>query len=331
MCEVEISVIVPIYNIENYLDKCINSLLNQNFDHKYEVILVDDGSTDKSGIIADGYGMESGIIKVLHKKNGGLSSARNYGLMYAQGKYITFVDSDDYVSVNYLRDLYSVSMKYNAEIVLTKICLMTEEETEKYHREEIKTELIDNRDAFWQVYIQKKVSWSACAKLIKKNILDKHEFPNGYYEDSASMYLFLDEAKRIVVTDLRNNYHYIRRVGSITASSLSEKHMRIFEVCDEIQTYLKNNYSEWEYLSTLIYQNAVLQLITRINMSNTEYKEIFKKTITISRKNLKKIISNKKIGIKTKYYAVVLCTNPTIFRWQRNFMIKLKIVKCDWV
>ena len=73
------------------------------------------------------------------------------------------------------------------------------------------------------------------------------------------MYLFLDEANKIVVTDLRNNYHYIRRDGSITASNLSEKHMRIFEVCNEIEAYLKKNYSEWEYLSALIYQNAVLQ------------------------------------------------------------------------
>lgn len=331
MFEVEISVIVPIYNIENYLEKCINSLLSQNFDYKYEIILVDDGSTDGSGAIADKYGLEYNIIKVLHKENGGLSSARNYGLMHAQGKYVTFVDSDDYVSADYLKDLYFISMKYDAEIVLTKICLMTEEETQKYHKEEIETKLINNREAFWQVYIQKKVSWSACAKLIEKEILDKHKFPDGYYEDSASMYLFLDDANKIVVTDLRNNYHYIRRDGSITASNLSEKHMRIFEVCNEIEVYLKKNYSEWEYLSTLIYQNAVLQLITRINMSNTEYKQIFKKTVAISRKNLIRIISSRKLSIKTKYYATVLCTNPTIFRWQRNIMIKMKIIKGDWV
>ena len=175
------------------------------------------------------------------------------------------------------------------------------------------------------------MSWSACAKLIKKEILDKYKFPDGYYEDSASMYLFLDEANKIVVTDLRNNYHYIRRDGSITASNLLEKHMRIFEVCNEIEAYLKKNYSEWEYLSALIYQNAVLQLITRINMNNTEYKQIFKKTVAISRKNLIRIISCRKLSIKTKYYATVLCTNPTIFRWQRNFMIKMKIIKGDWV
>lgn len=331
MFEFEISVIVPVYNVEKYLDKCVRSLLNQKFAYNYEIILVNDGSTDSSGNIADKYAMEHSMLKVLHKKNGGLSSARNYGLRYARGKYITFVDSDDYVSDDYLSALHSMAMKYDADIVLTQICLMTEDEAKKYHKEEIETELIDNKEAFWEVYIQKKVSWSACGKLIKKEILNKHKFPDGYYEDSASMYLFLDEAERVVVSDLRNNYHYIRREGSITASRLSEKHMRIFEVCDEIENYLKNNYIEWEYLSALIYQNAVLQLLTRINMGNDEYKNIFRKALKKSRKNIMKIISKKKLGIKTKYYAAVLCTSPTIFKLQRNLMIKMKIIKGDWV
>ena len=331
MFEFEISVIVPVYNVEKYLDKCVRSLLNQKFAYNYEIILVNDGSTDLSGNIADKYAMDHSMLKVLHKKNGGLSSARNYGLRYARGKYITFVDSDDYVSDDYLSALHSMAMKYDADIVLTQICLMTEDEAEKYHKEEIKTELIDNKEAFWEVYIQKRVSWSACGKLIKKEILNKHKFPDGYYEDSASMYLFLDEAERVVVSDLRNNYHYIRREGSITASRLSEKHMRIFEVCDEIENYLKNNYIEWEYLSALIYQNAVLQLLTRINMDNDEYKNIFRKALKKSRKNIMKIISKKKLGIKTKYYAAVLCTSPTIFKLQRNLMIKMKIIKGDWV
>ena len=331
MFEFEISVIVPVYNVEKYLDKCVRSLLNQKFAYNYEIILVNDGSTDSSGNIEDKYAMEHSMLKVLHKKNGGLSSARNYGLRYARGKYITFVDSDDYVSDDYLSALHSMAMKYDADIVLTQICLMTEDEAEKYHKEEIETELIDNKEAFWEVYIQKRVSWSACGKLIKKEILNKHKFPDGYYEDSASMYLFLDEAERVVVSDLRNNYHYIRREGSITASRLSEKHMRIFEVCDEIENYLKNNYIEWEYLSALIYQNAVLQLLTRINMGNDEYKNIFRKALKKSRKNIMKIISKKKLGIKTKYYAAVLCTSPTIFKLQRNLMIKMKIIKGDWV
>lgn len=331
MSEIVISVIVPVYNVEYYLNKCVDSLLNQEFSHSYEIILVDDGSTDESGKIADNYQNTNTIIKSVHKTNGGLSSARNFGMTYAEGEYITFVDSDDYVSNTYLKDLYSKAIENNADIVLTKISLMTEEESKKIHPEMISTQVIDGKEAFWKVYIQKIVSWSACAKLMRKDILEKHKFPDGYYEDSASMYLYLSETDNIVIVDLRNNYHYIRREGSITASKLSQKHMRIFEVCDEIRQYLKHTYSGWEYMSALIYQNAVLQLITRIEMSREEYKNIFNKAVKISRKNLWSILKNNRIGLATKYYAIMLSTNPFIFRTQRLLLVKLKIIKGDWV
>lgn len=331
MGEIVISVIVPIYNVEQYLSKCIDSLLGQQINYSYEIILVDDGSTDKSGKIADNYGENNENIKSVHKPNGGLSSARNFGMTFAKGEYITFVDSDDYVSDTYLKDLYSKAIENSADIVLTKISLMTEEESKITFPENISTQVIDGKEAFWKVYIQKIVSWSACAKLIKKNILEKYKFPDGYYEDSASMYKYFSETDKIVITDLRNNYHYIRREGSITASKLSQKHMRIFEVCDEITDYLKQTYHDWEYMSALIYQNAVLQLITRIGMQKEDYKNIFNKAVKISRRNLLKILMNNKIGMATKYYAVMLSTNPVIFKIQRSLLIKLKIIKGDWV
>lgn len=331
MNKCEVSIIVPIYNVEQYLVKCIESLLNQNFNKPYEIILVDDGSTDRSGDIADKYDRENELIKTVHKENGGLSSARNYGMQFAIGLFVTFVDSDDYVSESYLKDMFKVKDKLDADIVLTKICLMTEAESIKNHKEVIKTELVDGKEAFWEVYFQKKVSWSACAKLMKKEILDKHPFPLGYYEDSASMYLFLSETDKIALTDLRNNYHYIRRDGSITASKLSTKHMRIFEVCDEIRKHIDTCYPEWNGFVALIYQNAVLQLITRIDMSKEEYKSIFDKAVIVSRNNLLKILKEKRIGWNTKYYAVVLCTNPAVFRLQRTFMLKLNLIKGNWV
>lgn len=331
MSDIVISVIVPIYNVEHYLNKCLDSLLKQNFDQSYEIILVDDGSTDASGKIADNYCESNNIIKSIHKTNGGLSSARNFGISYAEGEYITFVDSDDYVSETYLSDLYLTAIEHNADIVLTKISLMTEAESKKYHPEKISTQDIDAKEAFWKVYIQKIVSWSACAKLMKKTVLEKHKFPDGYYEDSASMYLYLSETDNIVITDLRNNYHYIRREGSITASKLSQQHMRIFEVCNEISDYLKQTYSGWEYMSALIYQNAVLQLITRIEMSDEDYHAIFNRTVNISRKNLLSILKNEKIGIRTKYYSIMLSTNSTIFKVQRFILVKLKLIKGDWV
>ena len=96
-----ITVIVPIYNVENYLKKCLNSIINQQY-KKLEILLIDDGSTDLSGKIADEYAVKDNRIKVVHKENGGLSDARNYGLKIMTGEYVTFIDSDDYVTEDYI-------------------------------------------------------------------------------------------------------------------------------------------------------------------------------------------------------------------------------------
>ena len=105
-----ITVIVPIYNVENYLKKCLNSIINQQY-KKLEILLIDDGSTDLSGKIADEYAAKDNRIKVVHKKNGGLSDARNYGLKIMTGEYVTFIDSDDYVTEDYVSYMYGLLEK----------------------------------------------------------------------------------------------------------------------------------------------------------------------------------------------------------------------------
>ena len=112
-----ISVIVPIYNVEEYLDDCINSLLNQTY-RDLEIVLVDDGSTDRSGIICDFYGEKDNRIKVLHKENGGLMSAWKYGVLKARGDYIVFVDSDDWIDKDMYQRLFERISESNADIVL---------------------------------------------------------------------------------------------------------------------------------------------------------------------------------------------------------------------
>ena len=113
----EISVIVPVYNVGNYLKICLNSIINQSFDAtKYEIILIDDGSTDDSGIICDNYAKKYSNIRVIHKKNGGLSDARNCGIDNANGNYLTFIDSDDAIGKYFLEILYDLVKKYNVDI-----------------------------------------------------------------------------------------------------------------------------------------------------------------------------------------------------------------------
>ena len=115
---VKISVTVPVYNVEKYLPRCLNSILNQSFNHEYEVICVDDGSTDRSGEILEEYAQKYPNIKVIHQENQGLSVARNTALKYVRGKYTMFVDSDDFLLPNALKTLYKYAQKHNADVVI---------------------------------------------------------------------------------------------------------------------------------------------------------------------------------------------------------------------
>ena len=110
-----ISIIVPVYNVESYLERCVNSIINQTY-HNLEIILVDDGSPDGSGDLCDKLAKNDDRITVYHKKNGGLSDARNYGVQNANGEYITFIDSDDFVAKDYIEHLYSMIQEFNADI-----------------------------------------------------------------------------------------------------------------------------------------------------------------------------------------------------------------------
>ena len=123
----KLSVIVPIYNVEQYIHKCVDSILNQNF-KDFELILVDDGSPDSCGKICDEYAQKDERVKVIHKVNGGLSDARNFGLEKAKGEYVSFIDSDDWVDEN----IYSESLKYMEENDLDIVCFdVTEVRTNK--------------------------------------------------------------------------------------------------------------------------------------------------------------------------------------------------------
>ena len=116
MEQIKVSVIVPVYNVEKYLDRCITSILKQTHPD-FELLLIDDGSRDSSGNICDAWAQADARISVFHKENGGLSDARNYGIDHAKGEYITFVDSDDYVGRDYLKTLVGLVQEYGAQIV----------------------------------------------------------------------------------------------------------------------------------------------------------------------------------------------------------------------
>ena len=211
-----ISVIVPVYNVENYLDQCIQSILRQSYSD-FELILVDDGSKDSSGMLCDEYKRKDSRIQVIHKKNGGLSDARNAGTQIARGSHVTYIDSDDYVSDDYLQVLYNLINQNNADLAVTGIkcfydgvIIKEDERTEERRYTGI--------EALKNVLYQKNMDTSACALLIPTKIALENPFPVGkYHEDDFTTYKYYLQADLVAVTT-RKQYYYRQRKGSIMHS-----------------------------------------------------------------------------------------------------------------
>ena len=187
-----ISVIVPIYNIENHIDRCVESIVKQSY-KKLEIILVDDGSTDKSGYICDKWRMLDSRIKVIHKKNGGLSDARNFGLDVANGEYISFIDGDDFIDKNMYNDMLSYINRYQCDICVCGICKTENGKefiTRPYTYENPEYTIFDSEDAIREL-LNDKIDVSSCNKLYRKKVIGNLRFPYGKTnEDFALMYRF---------------------------------------------------------------------------------------------------------------------------------------------
>lgn len=222
-----ISVIVPVYNVENYLDRCVKSILGQTYKN-FELILVDDGSTDISGDMCDWYSILSSKIFVIHKENGGLSDARNAGTKMAKGEYVTYIDSDDYVSKDYLEHLVTLAEEHGADMVCSNYVETFDSDGNAFgDKEEIQYEtdtftgeaackrMLETIETYELV-----VAWG---KLIKTKIAKKHLFPKGrVHEDNATTYKFYLDSETVVLSK-KPIYAYLIRKDGIQRRQKSKK------------------------------------------------------------------------------------------------------------
>lgn len=307
-----VSVVVPVYKVEKYLEKCINSLLDQSYPN-YEIILVDDGSPDNCPQICDTYSRQYENIRVVHKKNGGLSSARNAGVENARGRWIVFVDSDDFVECDYISYMWEIKNKYSSDFV---VCGVTDEDEHGNYlgsNGNSSCEVMNPKDAFFSIYFGRNACFQAYSKLIDKDILEHNPFPDGYYEDFATTYLWIDAAKRIVLGDGSGNYHYIQRDGGILKRKLTKDHLHCFEICDEITAYVGRKYPEFEKYNYLLYQKQVVQMLNKQKLTKKQLGDVFDRYKRMFRKNALRRVFDKNVGVKTRAYTVLLSTNPCVY------------------
>lgn len=239
----QISVIVPVYNVEKYLKKCIDSLLAQTFDDKYEILLIDDGSTDGSTQICDQYAAEHAEIRVIHKKNGGLSDARNVGIDEAKGQFICFIDSDDYIAPEMLAKLHENLVNYQADISSVELVDVYEGRSIK-KAEHGKIELLDQKAAITAVLQGNQLYAYATNKLFKKTLFETVRFPVGkIVEDAFVIMELLLQVERVVVSDWPG-YFYFHRDDSIIGSAFSKKSFDVIEAWEKNADLVLARYPE---------------------------------------------------------------------------------------
>jgi glycosyltransferase involved in cell wall biosynthesis len=245
----KISIIIPIYNVEKYIRRCLDSVINQTYKN-LEIILVDDGSTDQSGKICDRYALEDNRIIVIHKTNEGLSDARNAGLDIAMGEYILYVDGDDYVTLDYAEVLYKNLKDYNADISFAAFDYVYEEDNdEKNRNDNHNVEIWQTQEIIKNMLLQRKITTSVWGVLSKRCYWDNIRFPVGkLYEDLATSYKIYSQAQRAVFQG-KCIYFYLMRSGSIQNSTFSITKLDELQFALECKDFIKENYPNLEEAS----------------------------------------------------------------------------------
>ena len=229
----KISVIVPVYNTAEFLPECLDCFLNQTYKN-FEVILVDDGSTDKSGILCDEYAKRDQRFIVIHKHNGGVSAARNTGLDAATGDYVGFVDSDDTFLAGMLEGYVAIAEETDADFI-ESINYIDENSSAKYGNVSF-LHLYNNEEARKEFFSIGEVRPSVCLALIKRTIIGEERFPAHIvqWEDYAFIGLIISKSEKVAITS-KLFYKYREREGSATNRPLNEKHL----TCLLIDDYFK--------------------------------------------------------------------------------------------
>lgn len=233
-----ISVIVPCYNVEKYLPRCINSIINQTYNN-IEILLVDDGSPDQCGEICEKYAKKDKRIKVIHKNNGGLSDARNVAIDVSTGDYILFIDSDDYVSTNHIEHLYNIIITSQADMAIEWGQTFYEGAIPIIDTLDGKKEVILNpNEALANMFYQKDFDTNAWAKLYKRILFEGIRYPKGWlYEDLPTTYRLIQRCKKVVFSDYKS-YYYLLRSNSIEGAPFK---IQKYESCIKIIQQLEQD------------------------------------------------------------------------------------------
>ena len=289
-----ISVIVPVYKVEKYLEKCIESVLKQTYTN-LQIILVDDGSPDNCGKICDEYAKKDSRIEVIHKANGGLSDARNVGISKAKGRYIGFVDSDDYIKEDMYEILLNLIKKYDADV---SICNLYDviDGNECIRNKENGIREYSRLDILKKVLLDKNIQSYAWNKLYKKELFDEIKYPiRKKYEDIGTTFYLFEKCNKIVVTS-EPEYYYLKRADSLVNNVTESTILDYTEIIIQRYLYIKQNikelrkYNNYYLAKTLITAHNDIENLENISEGMQQrYKKLYELVLEIIKSNSKDI------------------------------------------
>lgn len=269
MKSVKFSIIVPVYKVEPYLRRCVDSLLAQNFD-SFEIILVDDGSPDGCPAICDEYSQQNPRIRVIHKHNGGLSEARNFGIEAAGGEYVTFVDSDDFwKGSGILTGVWEIISRYSPDIVVSDF-IKYYDDTE-FYLEATPSDAGYNGHGKLDIlsylyYKQKDLKVSACQKFINRTLISSHLFTKGLLSEDIDWSIgLMADAKSICIYDKAYYCYRQAREGSITNTAAEKSFYSLMTIIGKWEKLIPelsvSNLEKEIYLGYLAYQLSIAMTI----------------------------------------------------------------------
>lgn len=311
-----LSIIVPIYNVEPYIKNCIDSIINQTYKN-LEIILVDDGSPDNCGKICDDYALIDRRIIVIHKENGGLSSARNSGIDSCTGEYIGFIDSDDCIHPEMYERLFK-----DINMFQTKLAFC---QSNMCKGEIIQPKLTQPTHCYDKTHVmyrsmKETIWWSACTKLYHRSLFNNIRFPLGKTnEDYPFMMRIYDLCNKISV-NYNKMYNYCIRENSICTSSLNIRKFDQIDTTLEVLKYMDENHPEWRDLAENIFLTSIIKLLGDIYNDNSgRFEEQKVRIFNLIKEHKSSAMKNKHVLFQHKVMLYLAAINPTCFKLIHKF------------
>lgn len=307
----KISVVLPVYNVKQYLDRCMNSILNQTYTN-LEIIMVDDGSTDGSSQVCDEYQRRDSRVNVIHKENGGLSSARNAGTEKATGEYITYIDPDDYVTLKYIEYLYNLICEFGTKMSLCTHTVLFENGKSLVYGDGGK-EIISAKVCLERMLYHDVIDTSAWAKMFSIDLARKYPFPVGrLFEDIGNVYNFFIDSE-MIACGYEPQYYYIVRNNSIVTGSFNIRKFDLLEMTDKMSKDVLDKFPD---LERAVKRRRIYARFSTLNQMQdvTTHQDKKRDLISFIRKNTWELLRNSKVPKRDKLAAMLLYISYPLYR-----------------